>query len=248
MPDKPTKKHLHILGGISGICVGVFVLSFAFIATSHELAFVKDLGSPESVDRWLQNLYANYELFVLAIIFLILGFGSIFISAFSVFNILGENDWRKYLSISGYIIGIPFAISNFTSFLSKGIQLKTMREADLDLGSSIYAVVLFELRESNITATVTGPLFVVVLGTAFMAWAAKRAEFLPAWLCYWGMACGVMAVLYHFRVWLPFLSITGLGAGPLHMLWFFVAGIVLLVKARKIVLNDETIGDQKNLE
>lgn len=244
MQDRQTNKHLHVLGGVSGICVGLFVLSFAFIATGHELAFVRDLGSRESVDGWLRNVYANYQLFVAASILLILGFGSMFVSAFSVFNILGRNEWRKYVSISGYVIGVTVAISNATSFLSTGMQMVTMREAGLDPGSSVYAALLFELREQIVTASMIGPLFVVVLGTGFMAWAAKRAKLLPAWLCYWGMACAVMALLYQFRGWLPFLGIAGLGAGPLHMLWFAVMGVGLLYRAERTPASDRTVGDK----
>jgi hypothetical protein len=72
--------------------------------------------------------------------------------------------------------------------------------------------------------------FVIVLGTAMMAWAALRSAVVPRWICFWLMTCGVLVFLSLWNPLVPALGIFGIFA-PLQMLGYVMPGVSLLRRA-----------------
>ncbi|MCB1025927.1 MAG: DUF4386 family protein, partial [Acidobacteria bacterium] len=224
------------VGGIAGICVGIFVLSFAITADNIGIAFVPEVYTGESIDYWIANVLANPFLSRFLIALIMIGFGAMFISGFALFRLLGEH-WQKYVALAGYMIGIPSAIFVFMTRLTMTHQLIVLSSKQPELAKELKLHLILMLQNWHFTAEFVGPVFIVVIGTSFMAWAAKKEKFLPAWLCYWAFLCGILSILYFLKFDYPFLKIAGLGGGPLHMLWFFALGVVLL--RRRLGMRDE---------
>lgn len=221
------QKNLLLLGGIAGISVGVFVLTFAFIAGNIQTGFVAAVYTGESVRPWIDNVIQNPNLARFSIISLTIGFGAIFVGGFSLFQLIDQPYWQKYLGMSGYSIGVPLAAVNFMERFSLQYQLITLSKYRPELLENIEPLVMLKLQEWQFTGEYFGPFFVVFLGTTFMSWAAVKDGILPKWLFYWAGLCSAFWISY---LLFPSFSLAQLGAGPLHMLWFFVTGIVLLRK------------------
>ncbi|MDX1418630.1 MAG: hypothetical protein R3181_01580 [Rubricoccaceae bacterium] len=222
-----TPRRLYTLAGVAGIMVGVFVLSFAFVATGAGIAFAPEVHEGGSIAYWIDNVVANPGLWKVAMFCITVGFGSMFVSGFAWFNILGPERWQKYVSLSGYVIGIPMAITTFMDYHALMQQIAVTQQGGV-VPESLALQANLSVESWWLVSSLYGPSFVVVLGTGFLSWSLLKEERLPDWLCYWGMACGVMFILYLFHGYVPFLEVFSTGAGPLHMLWFAVMGIVTL--------------------
>jgi hypothetical protein len=163
-----------------------------------------------------------------------IGFGSMYVGAFCLYNLIAAANWQKYLALAGYTVGIPAVIYNFLERISFQNQLILLSENNPNLLNDIELHARLTFQEWEFTGIYLGTFFIVMIGTTFMAWAALKSDLLPRWLCYWGMGCGIMALIFHGHHFIPVLGIAGLGAGPLHMLWYFVTGVVLLRKSKKL--------------
>ena len=233
METNKSKRKIMILGGIAGISVGIFVLTFAFIGGAHDLAFVHGVSTGEPIDYFLRNILEHPQLSMFIVSSLAIGFGSMYVAGFCLYHLISTTYWQKYLAVAGYTIGIPVAIYNFLERLAFQNQLILLSEKKPDILNEIELHARLTFQEWEFTGNFVGPFFVVLIGTTFMAWAAFKDGLLPNWLCYWGMGCGIATVLFFGHYAFPMLAIASLGAGPLHMLWFFVTGVVLLRKSQK---------------
>ena len=240
METKKSRKEFLVLGGIAGICVGIFVLTFAVIATKLKIGFVPAVYRGESIEYWIQNVVNNPTTSMLVVASLTVGFGAMLVGGFSFFKLINGNYWQKYLGLSGYIIGVPAAVYNFIERLSLQYQIIVLSKNKPDILDQIELHSRISLQEWQFTGEYVGPFFVVFMGTTFMAWAAKRDNLLPNWLCYWAFTCGALTILHLFKLKVSAFEIAALGAGPLHMLWFFVTGIVLLRKMKSLSGQDHT--------
>ena len=232
METTKSKRDLMILGGFAGICVGVFVLTFAFVGGYYEIDFVHGVSRGESIDYFLRNILDHPRISMFIIASIIIGFGSMYVGAFCLFNLIGAAYWQKYLAFAGYTLGISAAIYNFLERLAFQNQLIVLSKNNPEILNDIDLHARLSFQKWEFTGIYIGVVFVVLIGTTFMSWAALKDGLLPKWLCYWGIGCGIATVLFFGHYAIPILAIAGLGAGPLHMLWFLVMGIVLLRKSR----------------
>jgi hypothetical protein len=218
------------MAGIAAILAGVFIISFAVIGTSNKLFFYFEVLEGGSVVPWIQNVQASPSVARFIMALPVLGFSCFLLVAIVLYQYIQETSWQKNLSMAAYLIGVPVTILMWT------LQLSLMNYVLLNYGKSpemnvqvegLASYILYFFHAIN---EVFGPLFIIVLGTAMMAWAALKAGVLPKWLCYWAMACGVLLLLSFISVINPAFRILSFAA-PLHMLWFIVLGIVLWRRA-----------------
>jgi hypothetical protein len=217
------------LGGVAGIGVGVFVVGFALSADSVGTAFAPQVYQGGSVQPWIDNVVASPEVAMASLASACIGFGAMLVAAMSLVVLIRSGSWQKYLALSGYLIGVPVAISTFHSRLSLQQQIIVLAKNQPDLLPQLELAARIELQRFHLAAEYLGPFFIVLAGTPFLAWAARREGLLPGWLLWWAVGCALLTVVDFFERGNPAFAIAGLGAGPLHMLWFLAMGIVLLV-------------------
>lgn len=227
-----TLRSLQTLAGVAGALVGPLVLTFAIVGDSIGVAFVPEVVRGGSVRPWMDSVRAAPLLSRLLVISLTLGFGAMFVSAFAWFHLLERGRWPKYVSLCGYLVGVPLAITTFAQNYTLMRHLVVAPESEL-AGLEVQAA-LTQHRWLVVSGQF-GPFLVVVLGTGMLAWSALREARLPAWVCYAGLACAAMAFLQLFQGLVPALAVFSVGAGPFNMAWFSVMGIALLLRRERPV-------------
>lgn len=219
------------LAAIASICVGLFIISFALLSDSKGILFFPDIYKGESIESWVQSIRENAQLARIIMILPVIGFSSILVAGVTLFQLIKPSSWQKNLALASYVIGVPVVVSMMISHLSLRNYLIVLFETGGVLSDQLELQVSLQLHHWMIVNDIFGPLFVVVIGTSFMAWSALQAKFLPKWLCYWGLFNGVMMCLSFLFVVIPAFQFASFAA-PLHMLWFFVLGLVLLRRER----------------
>jgi len=215
------------LAGISAILGGLLVPTFAAISGSQGVFFVPEIYTNDSVEYWIQNLGANKNLVKWSMIFFIFGFSGIILTGFVLFKVLPKSSWQKYVSVISYAVGGAIVLPmmafhqstvNYINSLSAGGGFSAAQIQQL-AGVDIYRWMLINQY--------FGPLFIIVLGTSFMAWAMLKAKLVPKWFCYIAFAVSGLLLLSFFNDFIPGLSVLG-NAAPIHMIWFIMLGIFLL--------------------
>ena len=218
------------MAGIAAILAGVFIISFAGIASSNNLFFYLEVLEGGSVVPWIQNVQASPSVAGFIMALPILGFSCFLIVAIVLYQYIRETSWQKNLSLGSYLIGVPVTIVMWI------LQLSLMNYVLLNYGKSpemnvhIEGLASYLLYFFHVTNEIFGPLLIIVLGASMMAWAALKAGVLPKWLCYWAIACGALLLLSFLSVINPAFRILSFAA-PLHMLWFIVLGVILIRRA-----------------
>ncbi len=215
------------MAGISGILVGLFILTFALVAGSNGIFFYNEVFEGASVEPWVQNVQASPLLSKFIMILPVFGFSCILILAVALFKYVQENSWQKNLSLAGYVIGVPLTVGVFIAQLSLMNEVLLISGKSTDVSAQLQLVASVQLYFFHAVNHLFGPFFVIVLGTPMMAWAALKESVLPQWICYWLITCGVMVFISFFGFMIPALGVAGIGA-PLHMLGLLMLGVLLL--------------------
>ena len=219
------------MAGIASLLSGAFVLSFAILADSNGLLFDTGVYEGTSARNWMQAVVAAPNLSKVLMVLPALGFSCMLLLVHALRHCIQQESWQLTLAFAGYSIGVPVAVVAFT------VQLTLMNEVLLIHAHSPESLSALESTAEvlqllfHVINRFVGPFFVIVLGTAMMAWAALRASFLPRWVCRWLMTCGLMVFASLWSPLLPALGILGIFA-PLHMLGLIVLGLVLLRSSR----------------
>lgn len=225
--DAVFERHMRTVAGVAGTLVAPFVLTFAIVGGSTGVAFAPDVAEGGSVLPWMDAVRASPVAARLVVISLSLGFASMFLAGFGLFQLLDRTRWQKYVAQAGHLIGIPVAIGAFAEYYTmisrilvvpEGSPAASMLEAQAGLAQHQWALV----------STIFGPSLVVVLGTGLFAWCAWQERLIPAWLGLWGILCSLSAFIYLFWEVFPVPPIFGLGAGPANMVWYTLVGLTLL--------------------
>ena len=220
------------VAGIASICVGLFIISFAMISDSKGILFFPDIYWGKSIEPWGQGIIDNAQLARIIMILPIIGFSSILVAGVALFQLIKPSSWQKNLALTSYVIGVPMVVSMMISHLSLRNYLIVLFENGGIMSDQLELQISLQLHHWMIVNDIFGPFFVVGIGTSLMAWSALQARFLPKWLCYWGLFNGGMMCLSFLFVVIPAFQFASFAA-PLHMLWFFVLGIVLLRRERE---------------
>jgi hypothetical protein len=221
------RKELLRMAGIAGILAGLFVLTFAIVADSNGVFFYNEVFEGVSVEPWIQNVKASPSLSKYIMALPLFGFSCILIVALVLFKYIQENSWQKNLSLAGYVVGVPLAVGVFVAQLSQMNEVLLLYGKAAEVNAQLELVASLQLYYFHLVNHLFGPLFVILLGTTMMAWAALKENVLPKWICYWLIACGVMIFISFFGFLVPALGVAGIGA-PLHMLGFLMLGVILL--------------------
>ncbi len=219
------------LAGICGILAGLFVVAFAGIADSHKILFMPEIYSGGSSLPWIHNVLSSPALSRIAMILPLLGFSCFLVVGLIFYPFICQYSWQKNLGLAGYLIGVPFTSVLWISQLSlmNFVLLYFGKSPEMDL--QIQAIATYVFFFFQISNDVFGPLFIIVIGTGMMAWAALKAGALPKWMCYWPMICGVLMLISFLSFLNPVLGILGFAA-PAHMIWFIVLGVYLLRRSK----------------
>lgn len=220
---------LYRLGGISGICSGLFILTFAIMSESKGILFITDALSIGAIAAWMQKVISNQVLAKFIMILPILGFSSMLVIGFVTFRLIAENSWQKLLSLIGYIIGVPVVVSACVAHLSLMNQFIQLSIQSSEMSYQLEVYTAFAFHRWMIINDYIGPFFIIIIGHSFMAWAALKAKLLPKWMAYWAWFNGSILLLSFLNPIFPILLICGIG-GPLSMLWLIVFGVILLRK------------------
>ena len=220
-------KGLLRMAGIAGILVGVFILTFAIVGESNKILFFDPVFEGGSVEPWIRNIQASPSLARFITVLPILGFSCMFVVSVVLYRYIPENSWQKNLSIVGYAIGVPVAVVTFASHLSLIDEVLLLYGGSEAMDGRLEAIASVRLYYFGVINHVIGPFFVVIIGTSMMAWAALKKGTLPKWICIWLMSCGALVSISFIGFWVPVLRVTGIAA-PLHMLGFFMLGVILL--------------------
>lgn len=221
-------------GAVAAMLVAPLIVTFAILGDSNQILFFDPVFTGGSVEPWIRNVLAAPGLSKIIMVLPLIGFTCFLVTGWVLFQYNRENSWQKNLSLVGYTIGVPMGVVMWILQLSlmNYVLLYYGKTPEMDL--QIQDQVSFGLYFFNIVNTVFGPLFIIVLGSGMMAWAALKAAVLPKWLCYWGMLCAVMLVISFLGFLSPALFALGLFA-PLHMIWFSVTGVYLWRQTRSEV-------------
>ena len=214
------------LAGISALLAGACILEFAIVAQSKGIFFIDGVYQGASIDPWLQNVLAHPGLSRIIMVLPIIGFSSMFVLMRALLKVIAQDSWQKTLALSGYSIGVPVVVLGFVMQLSL-MNLMLVHGTRLDVMPTMKIVATLQLLAFHVINDFIGPLFVIVLGTAMLAWAALKANALPRWICLWLMTCGVMVSLSFLAPLIPAIAILGLFA-PLHMVGLVLLGVILL--------------------
>lgn len=225
--DLSLNPNLRRLGGIAGLCVGLFIISFAITSESLGILFVPEVMSGGSIDHWLENLHANAHVVRLVMFFPVIGFSAMLVAGMVLYQSISENSWQKNLAMAAYAIGIPVIVSGFVSHSSLINQLLWMPEQFPGMEKDILLHATFGMDHFMLINFVIGPFFAIITANTLMAWAALRSSFLPRWLCYWAFFVAALEILGLFSIAFPVLSFAQI-SGPLTMLWFALVGINLI--------------------
>lgn len=217
--------------GICGILAGIFVITFAAVAESNGLLFSREVYTGGSMIPWIQNVVAVAGLSKIIMVLPILGFSCFLMVGLVLFQNIKDDGWQKYLGLAGYLIGVPFAIGMWVTQLSimNYVLLNYGISPELDFQvESLASYAFFFFQVSN---DVFGPLFIIVLGSGMISWAALKEGSMPKWLCFWGIGCGVFMLFSFLALINPLFGILSFAA-PLHMIWFIVVGVNLMSRAK----------------
>ena len=213
-------------GAVAAMLIAPIIITVAVLGESNNILFFDPIFYGEPVEPWIKSVLRAAGLSKIIMVLPVIGF-SCFLAAGSVlFQYIRENSWQKNLGLVGYAIGVPMTVVMWILQLSlmNHVLLHYGKTPDADL--QLQTQVAFVLYFFNIINTVFGPLFIIVLGSGMMAWAALKVAALPKWLCYWGILCALMLSISFLGFLSPDFFVLGVFA-PLHMLWFFVVGVYL---------------------
>jgi hypothetical protein len=225
--NSTTQLNLNRLGGIAGLCVTFFIITFAATSESFGFLFVPEVLSGGSIDHWLANLQANPHLVRLIMLFPILGFSAMLVVGLVLYQSISENSWQKNLAMAAYAIGIPVIVSAFASHGSMINQLLHLPEQYPGMEQEILLHATFGMDHFMLINFAIGPFFAILTANTLMAWAALRSQFLPKWVCYWAFGVAALEVLGIFSLMFPVLGFAQI-SGPLTMIWFGIVGVILL--------------------
>lgn len=218
-------------GGFSAILVAPIIIAFAGLGDTNGILFFDQVFSGDSVEPWIRNVLAAPELSKVIMLLPLVGFCCFLVTGKVLFQSIPQNSWQKNLGLIGYTVGVPMTAVMWILQLSLMNHVLLHYGKTPELDQNLQAQVSLVLYFFNIVNSVFGPLFIIVLGSGMMAWAALKAGFLPKWLCYWGMLCAGMLVVSFFGFISPGLFALGIFA-PLHMIWLSVLGVFLWRKAK----------------
>ena len=215
------------LAGLAGLLVGPFVLTFAFVGGATGLSFSFGVMTGGSIEPWVDAVRSADWTWMLVTACIALGFTSMLISGIACLRLIAQDHWQKYLSFAGYVTGIPVALSAFAAQASTMFHLRLSPEP---VPAQLLALAEASMIRFILVSKFYGPALVVVLGSGCLSCCLLREGLVPRWVSWLGLACATMAFLQMFSGLLPALAIFGLGAGPLHMLWFSILGASLLLR------------------
>lgn len=215
------------LGGISGILTGIFILTFAITSELNGVLFIPEIFMGDPIDNWILNLEANRDFASWHIILMVLGFASMLLTAFILYQIIPENNWQKNLSIISYTIGGAIFFPSTVSYQSLENYIISLIDKGGYTTNQIQEIAGIEVHTWMSVNGFFGPLFIIVLGTGLMSWALRKAGIIPKWFFIWAIIVSFCVFLSFFSGYLPALAILGSFA-PLHMIWFSTMGILLL--------------------
>lgn len=227
--EQSSSKSLMRLGGIAGLCVGLFILTFAGTSESQGILFVPEVMSGGSIEQWVNNIQNNPNLIRLLMSFPVIGFSSMLVVGLAIYQLIAEKSWQKNLSLAAYAIGIPTIVSAFVSHGSLINQLLLLPAQFPGMEKELLLHATIGMDHFMLINFAVGPFFVIMLATPLMAWAALRSNFLPKWLCYWAFFNGTLEVVGALSLIFPILGFAQ-ASGPLTMLWFVTTGVILLKK------------------
>ncbi|MCB0538065.1 MAG: DUF4386 family protein [Lewinellaceae bacterium] len=226
-----TNSGIYRLGGIAGICAGLFILTFAIISESKGILFAPGALADGAIDNWLQNVRSHADASRFLLILPIMGFFAMLIVGMVMYQIIAENFWQKNLSLVGYVIGVPVVVGAFVAHLSLVNQLVLPLTQSVELDTQVRFFTTVSIHRWEIVNSFIGPSFVIILGHTLMAWAAHKANMFPKWLTYWALFNGSLLLISFLYFVSPVLKIASIGA-PLSMLWLITLGVTLLKMSR----------------
>jgi hypothetical protein len=223
------------LGGITGILTGISILTFAISSELNGVFFVPEIYNGGSIEYWIENLGANSTFASIHIFLMVLGFFSMLVTAFILYQIIPENSWQKNLSIISYAIGGAIIFPTIASHQSLENYIITLLDKGEYTSNQIQEIVGSEVHTWMTINDYFGLLFIIILGTGLMSWALRKAGIIPKWFFIWAIVVSVLVTLSFFKGIFPVFAHFG-NFAPLHMIWFSILGIILL-RLSKIKLN-----------
>jgi hypothetical protein len=223
-------KDLLRLAGISGLMVGISIISFAILSSRYNIFFIEDIYGESKVEEWIQNVIHHPDFVSFIMILPVLGFSFILVAAMAFYNLIESKSWQKNLALASYFIGSTVVLTTMIfhhTFMNHIVQEAS---SGINMTDSFLDFARFEISFWMDVNSYVGPLFVVVFGTGIMSWALLKEYLLPKWLCYWAFIVSILLLLSFLAPIFPSVSVLG-NAAPLHMVWFIVAGIYLLKKS-----------------
>jgi hypothetical protein len=223
-----THDHILRLAGVAGIGVGLFILPFAASDAIIGGLFATDVLRGADGAAWVQRIGAYPNLARVAIALPIVGFALMLVVGLALHRLVSDAHWAGTLGLMGYLIGVPLGVGTFVSATSLVWSV---------LGSGLAAtpaeampVITSALHRFMLVNMTVGPLFIIVVGHASMALAARHAAVLPRWVCLWGLVNGAVMLVGTVAVWWPAFEFMQIG-GPLSMLWVMTVGVALLKRS-----------------
>ncbi|MBK9147822.1 MAG: DUF4386 family protein [Flavobacteriales bacterium] len=229
--DTTSHAGLYRLAGIAAICAGLLILSFAVAADSHGIFFVPDAIHGGSIETWIGNVRANPGLSHAIHALPVLGFACMLLMALCIHRLVDRNDWRRMVSLFGYLVGVPLAVLTMVEQLSLMNQVVFQSEQMPEQAGAILTYATFRIFQWEVVNNIFGPLFIIILGHTFLAAAAHRAGMLPRWMLIWAAVNASCLLLSFSFVLVPAMGILGFAA-PSSMIWLIVLGARMLRRAK----------------
>lgn len=212
--------------GLAGSLVAPLVLTFAVVGSIQGHAFASDVLDGGDSSTWIAAVRAHPVGWRITMSCLIGGFVCMLGCAHFFFHDRCLDDWRRVVSLVGYSVGVPAIV--VISSLQIG-RMWWLSMSDAPLPSTLLQIIDSEQLQQLALAGFVGPALIVAMGSGLMAWCALRIGIVARWVCWLGMLCGVLSIVQMFQAHLPILAIASVAAGPLHMIWFSIFGIALLL-------------------
>lgn len=223
--DQPISPGLLRMGGIAGILVILFLPGVALQMNTGW--FPETHLQDGAMTEWLTTVAAQRSLALLGVGFSILAILCFLPCSLILYRLLPQNHWLSTAGLASYILGSSLALTAFTfgfAFTLALTDLAATGQAELS-GLATLGMRGF-LAADDLATTLIGT------GHLFMATLALHTGLLPRWLCWWGIASGLLVILVLLRFVLPVLAAAMIGY-PLVILWFVLTGVVMLRKAAR---------------
>lgn len=228
--DASSTTYLYRLSGITAICAGLLIITFAITADAHGVFFVPGAIHGGSIETWMSNVRANPGLSHVVHTIPVLGFSCMLLMALSLHRMTDRNDWRRPVSLFGYLVGVPVVVVAMVEQLGLMNQVVYQSEMLPEQAGAILTYATFRIFQWEVINGIFGPFFIIILGHTFLAASAHRVGILPRWMLIWAaINAGCLLISFSF-VLAPEMAVLGFAA-PSSMVWLIVLGVRMLRRA-----------------